>query len=388
MNPENKSMIPLHPNIGNAQKPLIGSGRWSNITRGKNKNKNKNRCYTRNKNRCYTRNKNRCYTRNKNRCYTRNKSEYDGDIFDIEKTDDVLKIRILSKNNGNYRVYKIKKEIVELNKMSLHRKCGCNLPEIIQKVSGQDKIIFNTKKDRKVWYIIKKSIMNQIVNSNRCSDIFPCSTFDNPKQNKKNGFVWIHSKNLDVINALMKLSNEVYDTLRSNKSHKRDYHFPIYFKTIKYNRMDKNAMIEHNDDGTYVDTKWGFTSIGLTKIKSDEMMTIGIIQYPKGKWKTYDINAPGGKRDAFWDESLNKFVSEGLIESTLREVWEELGLKFSEEIFNHLKNSTYEMKQVKIFNLVINSLNDLSIKKENWGDPENMCYTIDFSESDKKIKNE
>ena len=84
-------------------------------------------------------------------------------IPDIVKiTDDIKKCITINKNKLN------------LNRMSLHNKiCNCNIPEIVMEYYDSNNFyLFRSKKKKKVWYIIKKSIMCEVIQ--HCINIFPC----------------------------------------------------------------------------------------------------------------------------------------------------------------------------------------------------------------------
>ena len=178
------------------------------------------------------------------------------------------------RNNVNIKTmnFDVKKVNVQTNKCLLinknnlsisqvgfhHPECKCRLPEIVSiNYFSKEFYLFQSKINRKVWYIIRKSIMHEIIE--RCFDIFPCKFYKGRLQ--MNGFPFVVTKNLDDLSKLKELCDEVRNNislLSSTQDFKRDYHTTTIIKCENYIcHKDTPTKIKYEIDSDKI--YYGFT---------------------------------------------------------------------------------------------------------------------------------
>jgi len=321
-----------------------------------------------------------------------------------ESYADAIKINIRS----NKIIY-INKNKINLFKVSLHQNCSCLIPtQVLNKYKKGIHYIFQSKKNKKVWFIVKKQIIQTIFDRDCCKDVFPCRYYNQTLQ--VNGFPWIVSDSCSELTLFREKCKEVYTTIRSHSKVTRDYHdsaiincgdnekkvnslSEIVLSTIK-SRENNVIKGESNDEDKEV--YFGFTSPHMPT--SNEFFALGIIQMKvKGckKWNKNHFNAPGGKKELFWDSNEKKFIPENLIDSVIRETWEELGIEFDKNLFNKCielskeheikglnKNKTQD---VVVYNLFLPSFEKLNFEQLYWDDPERARYRVSLVSTETEI---
>ncbi len=291
-------------------------------------------------------------------------------IPDIQKiTDDTNRCIIISKHK------------LSLNRMSLHNeKCDCHIPENVSvHYNSEYFYLFRSKKNKRIWYVLKKSVMPEIIE--RCINIFPCRTYNGRQQT--NGFPWIVTKSYEDLLNLKSLCDKVMEQVESLGHSKRDYHRAEMIPCPS-TRCKKHTLtdIKSNLGKIY----YGFTS---PYIPTDgDLYVLGIVQKKVGKYKYNHFNAPGGKKDMLWNSKAQKFYVEKLIDSVIRETWEELGIEFDKDFFNNcldlsrkndIKPVNYTRdRSVIVYNIYLPKLDVLKFEVRDWDDPERCRYFVSW----------
>jgi hypothetical protein len=282
------------------------------------------------------------------------------------------------------KVLCIDKEDAELSELVLHEQCGCDTNTIVSKYYDEHhNLLFQSKKKKNTWYVVKKSVISFIVRKDHCHNIYPCRNYKGKIQ--ENGFAWIISDNLSTLETIKEKCDQVYNKINRHGENRitRDYEKSMIGQCSK-NKCINNSFTGYIDDFNK-DIYYGFTGPNIPK--NSQFYILGVVQQPNPNNKRHNkthFNAAGGKTEMIWDDNNKSFEVEKISDAVIREMWEELGLEFSDQLFetsilrsfdaniNGYRSS--DCKTVVVYNLFVPD--KLQFEQKFWNDDEQARYVV------------